>query len=364
MAFLCSSDISVLLCSPFVQHSISRRSGEHVQHAPDTFVPALHVTEVVAEHDQGQGNLQRPQLGASGQHLGVGIMVLCDGPFVHHRGEVPLGRSQAHVLKIYPHHFAPACGDQVLPLFGVPDALLRRSRIWPAGASTQTGCLRSPLILRLAIGLASGFARYSLQSPLPLSRARPPRGNSGRTPAGSTPREPSRPRLRNQRPYARAPDAPLRPGRRPVSRLSSRVLPPSCEVPPGGGPRAPAPRRSRRPWVRSPRRRRAHWLPPPLAFLAPCPARPAPAAPPRERRTKGGVRRARRGTDPPCSRSACRGFPRSSQPHERSPWWWFSQGPSRARPSRQPPRSSRAYPRTSSFHLTVSECPLIISSCW
>src|SRR5829696_79740 len=363
MAFLCSSNSSVLLSWSFVQFSISRGSGEHVQHAPDAFVPTLHVTEVLAEHDQGQGNLQRPQLGASGQHLGVGIVVFCDGFFIHHRGKIPLWRSKAHVLEIYPHHFAPACGDQVLPLFGVPDALLRRSRIWPAGASTLSGCLRSSLILRLAIGLASGFARYSLQSPLPLSRARPPRGNSGRTPAGNTPREPLRPRLRNQRSHAPAPDASLPPGRRSVSRLSSGVLLLSCGVPPGGGPREPAPRRSKRPWARSPHSRRAHCLPPPVAFLSPCPARPAPAAPQRERRTKGSVQRARRGRDPPCSRSACRGFPQSSRQRERSPWWWFSQALSLALPSRQPPQSSRAYPTTSSFRLTVSECPLIISLC-
>src|SRR5215216_845462 len=220
------------------------------------------------------------------------------------------------------------------------------------------------LTFESAIGLASGFAQYPLRSPLPPPRAHLPRGSSGRTPAGSTPRESSRPRLRDRRPRAPDPDAPPRLGRRPAPRLPSGVLLLSCGVPPGGGPRDPAPRRSRRPWARFPRSRRAHCLPPPLRFLAPCPARPGPAAPPQERRTKGGVRRARRGTDPPCSRSVCRGFPRNSQPYERSPWWCSSQAPFLATPSRQPRRSSRASPRIRSFNLTVSESSLIISSCW
>src|SRR5918994_7145178 len=94
--------------------------------------------------------------------------------------------------------------------------------------------------LRLAIGFASGFARYPLRSPLPPPRACPPRGSSGRTPAGSTPREPSRPRLRDRRPHASAPDASLRPGRQPAPRLPSGALFLFCGSPPGSGPKAPA----------------------------------------------------------------------------------------------------------------------------
>src|SRR5918998_5111948 len=41
--------------------------------------------------------------------------------------------------------------------------------------------------LRSATSFAVGFARHPLRSPRPPPRARPPRGNSGRTPSGTQP---------------------------------------------------------------------------------------------------------------------------------------------------------------------------------
>jgi hypothetical protein len=44
---------------------------------------------------------------------------------VHHRREVPLDRSQAHVLEVDPHQTAVACGDQVPRM----DVAVQRLRI-------------------------------------------------------------------------------------------------------------------------------------------------------------------------------------------------------------------------------------------
>src|SRR5688500_12463348 len=75
---------------------------EDVEHAPEAFVPAVDVAEVVVKRYEAQRHLQRPKLGAFRHKFEIGVVMPKDGFFVHHRREIPLDRAAADVFEVDP----------------------------------------------------------------------------------------------------------------------------------------------------------------------------------------------------------------------------------------------------------------------